>query len=122
MSCPGRRWPTCIAQEYSPGRTPDGSPCSARSDVERPHPDPLPQSGRGGAVTPPRSGAGSGWARWLAALPSVLLLLACSGALLDYAFPPDLSRLVSVGTEILDRHDRPIALLPAEGGVWRFRA
>ncbi len=44
------------------------------------------------------------------------------GAALDYTFPPDLSRLSSLGTEILDRHDRPLALLPAAGGVWRFRA
>ena len=26
-----------------------------------------------------------------------------------------------MGTEVLDRQDRPLALLPAPGGVWRFR-
>ena len=55
-------------------------------------------------------------------LPSLCLLLASLCALLDYAFPPDLSRLASIGTEVLDRQDRPLALLPATGGVWRFRA
>jgi penicillin-binding protein 1C len=42
--------------------------------------------------------------------------------ILDRCFPPDLSRLVSVGTEIVDREGRTVALLPALGGVWRFRA
>jgi penicillin-binding protein 1C len=55
-------------------------------------------------------------------LPSVLFLLAALGAALDYAFPPNLSRLASTGTEILDRQNRPLALLPAAGGVWRFGA
>ena len=58
----------------------------------------------------------------LALLPSVCLALAATAALLDYAFPPDLSRLSSIGSEVLDRQDRPLALLPAEGGVWRFRS
>jgi penicillin-binding protein 1C len=55
-------------------------------------------------------------------LPSLLWLLACAGIALDQVFPPDLSRLGAIGTEILDRQDRPLALLPAAGGVWRFRA
>jgi penicillin-binding protein 1C len=55
-------------------------------------------------------------------LVSAAWLLAAVGALLDWSFPPNLSRLASVGTEIVDRHDRPVALLPAQGGVWRFRA
>ena len=60
---------------------------------------------------------------WLvAALPSLLWLVAAVAALLDWSLPPDLSRLAAVGTEVLDRHDRPLALLPAPGGVWRFRA
>jgi penicillin-binding protein 1C len=42
--------------------------------------------------------------------------------ILDRCFPPDLSRLASVGTEIVDREGRTVALLPAPGGVWRFRA
>ena len=60
--------------------------------------------------------------RPLVLLVSAAWLLASVGALLDWAFPPDLSRLASVGTEVLDRNDRPLALLPAPGGVWRFRA
>ena len=58
----------------------------------------------------------------LAFLPSLLWLLAATGIALDRAFPPDLTRLAAVGTEVLDRHDRPLALLPAPGGIWRFRA
>jgi penicillin-binding protein 1C len=53
---------------------------------------------------------------------SLLWLGAAVGALLDHLFPPDLSRLAVVGTEVLDRQDRPLALLPAPGGVWRFSA
>ena len=59
--------------------------------------------------------------RVLPLLLSVAWLMAAAGALLDQLFPPDLSRLATVGTEVLDRHDRPLALLPAPGGVWRFR-
>jgi penicillin-binding protein 1C len=73
-----------------------------------------------------RSGGGPGRGRrdplirTVAALPSLLWFLAAITVLLDWAFPPDLSRLALVGTEIVDRHDKPIALLPAPGGVWRF--
>ena len=35
--------------------------------------------------------------------------------------PPDLSRLAAVGSEVEDASGRPLALLPAPGGVWRFR-
>ena len=55
-------------------------------------------------------------------LPSACLVLAALGALLDFSFPPDLSRLASMGSEILDRQDRPLAFLPAAGGIWRFRS
>jgi penicillin-binding protein 1C len=61
-------------------------------------------------------------ARPLPCLISAIWLLAAVGALLDWVFPPDLSRLATVGTEVSDRHGRPLALLPAAGGVWRFRA
>src|SRR5689334_7647381 len=71
-----------------------------------PHPNPPPLRRRG---------------RWLALLPSLLWLLAGAGVALDRAFPPELARLSAVGTEILDRQDRPLAMLPASGGVWRFR-
>ncbi|MDR3536977.1 MAG: penicillin-binding protein 1C [Acetobacteraceae bacterium] len=60
--------------------------------------------------------------RLLPLLLSLAWLLSAAGALLDWVFPPDLSRLEAVGTVVLDRHDRPLALLPAQGGVWRFRA
>jgi penicillin-binding protein 1C len=40
---------------------------------------------------------------------------------LDRAFPPNLARLRPIGTEVLDRQGRTLALLPAPGGVWRFR-
>ena len=48
-------------------------------------------------------------------------LLPASAWTLDRLFPPDLSRLDAVGTEVLDRNGRLVALLPAPGGVWRFR-
>jgi penicillin-binding protein 1C len=48
--------------------------------------------------------------------------LAGSVFALDRAFPPNLARLDPVGTEVLDRQGRTLALLPAPGGVWRFRA
>lgn len=50
------------------------------------------------------------------------LLLAGAVLLLDRLFPPDLSRLASVGTEVRDQRGRVLALLPAPGGVWRFRS
>ena len=52
----------------------------------------------------------------LAALTLVLAVWA-----LDRLYPPDLSRLETTGTEILDRNGRLLAMLPAPGGVWRFR-
>ncbi len=52
----------------------------------------------------------------------VLLSLIVAVVVLDRAFPPNLNRLATTGTEILDRQGKTIALLPAPGGVWRFRA
>ena len=49
-----------------------------------------------------------------------LALLGLDGV--DRAFPPDLSRLAVSGTEFTARDGRTLALLPAPGGVWRFRA
>lgn len=60
--------------------------------------------------------------RAAATLPSLLFVLALVPIALDRVFPPDLSRLASVGTEVVDRNNRPLAVLPASGGVWRFRA
>lgn len=48
-------------------------------------------------------------------------MLAGGGLLLDRLFPPDLSRIASLGTEVTDRDGRTLALLPAPGGVWRFQ-
>ena len=53
---------------------------------------------------------------------SVLALLTTVAVAFDRALPPDLSRLDAVGSEIVDRSGRTVALLPAEGGIWRFRA
>ncbi len=53
----------------------------------------------------------------------VMGLLALALALaLDRIFPPDLSRMQTLGVEMRDRQGRTLALLPAPGGVWRFHA
>ena len=39
----------------------------------------------------------------------------------DRLFPPDLTRLATVGGTVLDRTGRVVAMRPAPGGVWRFR-
>ena len=55
---------------------------------------------------------------------AVLLGIALLGAAvfaLDRAFPPDLSQLAQEGTEFLARDGRTLAMVPAAGGVWRFR-
>lgn len=53
---------------------------------------------------------------------AIALLLLIAGVIaLDRVLPPDLSRLATVGTEIRDQRGRTLALLPAPGGVWRFR-
>lgn len=49
------------------------------------------------------------------------LLLIPSLWTLDRVFPPALDRLAVVGTEVVARDGRTLALLPAPGGVWRFR-
>ncbi len=59
--------------------------------------------------------------RPLAPVVSAVWLLAAVGLWLDWMLPPDLSRLAAVGTEVDDAAGRPLALLPAPGGVWRFR-
>lgn len=60
--------------------------------------------------------------RWLI-WPGLIVLICLSAAFaLDRAFPPNLSRLTTSGSEILDRQGRTVALFPAPGGVWRFRA
>ena len=59
--------------------------------------------------------------RWPLRLGVAALLLAAAALGLDRLFPPDLSRLATTGAEILDRNGRTVAMLPAPGGVWRFR-
>lgn len=48
-------------------------------------------------------------------------VLALGAVALDRAFPPDLSRLDAIGTQVLDRQGRTVGLLPAPGGIWRLR-
>jgi penicillin-binding protein 1C len=54
------------------------------------------------------------------------MLAACLGALLlapfalDRLFPPNLTRLYSVGVEVQDREGRILSVLPAPGGFWRL--
>jgi penicillin-binding protein 1C len=59
--------------------------------------------------------------RWIVLASCVALVLAGSALGLDWLFPPNLSRLATTGSEILDRHGKTVALFPAPGGVWRFR-
>ncbi|MFO1026749.1 MAG: penicillin-binding protein 1C [Acetobacteraceae bacterium] len=40
---------------------------------------------------------------------------------MDRLYPPNLTRLVETGSEIVDRNGRTLALRPAPGGVWRLR-
>jgi penicillin-binding protein 1C len=51
----------------------------------------------------------------------VVLTMIAAAFGLDHAFPPNLDRLATTGTEIVDRQGRTVALFPAPGGVWRFR-
>jgi len=60
--------------------------------------------------------------RFLKRAGLALLLLVGLVFALDRLFPPNLSRLTTTGTELRDHRGRVVALLPAPGGVWRFRA
>jgi penicillin-binding protein 1C len=55
------------------------------------------------------------------AAAALLVALVTLTLTLDRLFPPDLSRLAAVGSDITDRSGRTVALLPAPGGIWRFR-
>lgn len=44
-----------------------------------------------------------------------------AAATLDHLYPPNLTRLASTGTQILDRNNKLLALLPTSDGVWRFQ-
>lgn len=59
--------------------------------------------------------------RGLTGLGLALVVIAGTALALDRLFPPNLGRLATAGTEILDRQGRTVALFPAPGGVWRFR-
>ena len=59
--------------------------------------------------------------RFLLVVGTLLGLAAVAALALDRLFPPDLSRLDRVGSEVVDRDGRPLALFPAPGGVWRLR-
>ncbi|MGI4946838.1 MAG: penicillin-binding protein 1C, partial [Janthinobacterium lividum] len=56
-------------------------------------------------------------------LAGTALLAAAAGSflVLDRLYPPDFSRLATVGTEVLDREGRTLGMVPAPGGVWRLR-
>lgn len=56
-------------------------------------------------------------------LAGTALLAAGAGSflVLDRMYPPDFSRLATVGTEVLDREGRTLGMVPAPGGVWRLR-
>lgn len=59
--------------------------------------------------------------RLLAVCATCLILLTVAAVALDRLFPPNLGRLDATGTTVLDRHGAVLAMLPADGGVWRFR-
>src|SRR6185312_3051394 len=61
-------------------------------------------------------------ARWALGVILACLTIVCIALALDRMLPPNLARLATSGTEVLDRQGRTVALLPAPGGVWRFRA
>ena len=84
-----------------------------------PSPNPLPQ-GEGACFRLPLPLWGRGRRAAIIAA-TILLTLSVAIIALDRLFPPDLSRLAAVGTEVVDRNGRTVALLPAPGGVWRFR-
>ncbi len=48
-------------------------------------------------------------------------IITITAVTLDRMFPPNLARLAQVGTEVVDKDGRIVALAPAPGGVWRFR-
>ena len=60
---------------------------------------------------------------WAGVTAASLAVVSLAGAALiaDRLFPPNLTRLATTGTEVLDRKGATVALFPAPGGVWRFR-
>ncbi len=78
--------------------------------------EPAPQAGSAAERGAGRSGR---LRRGLGRGVGVVALLAFGFGLADRLAPPDLSRLAT-GTDILDRAGRPLAALPAPGGIWRL--
>ncbi len=60
--------------------------------------------------------------RLLLGAAGALVLAAAGLVALDRLCPPDLSRLQTVGKEVVDREGRVIAFMPAKGGFWRLPA
>ena len=85
------------------------TPALSRREREKKKPSP---SGRG---------LGEGLARRCIIALVVLASLVLGVVALDRLYPPNLSRLAQTGSEVVDRNGRTLALLPAPGGVWRFR-
>lgn len=56
-----------------------------------------------------------------AALAACLAAIIAAPLALDRFFPPDLSRLATIGAEVLDREGRTLSVLPVAGGTWRLR-
>ncbi len=83
-----------------------------------PSPRPSPARGEGEEPLPL---AGGGWGRVAGWLLAALIGVLIGAVVLDRRYPPNLSRLATTGTEVLDRNGRTLAVLPAPGGVWRFR-
>jgi len=88
------------------------------------NPSPQPPPSRGGGEDlhplPLREGVG-GRGRVAIIAATLLATFLVAIVALDRLFPPDLSRLATIGTEVVDRNGRTVALLPAPGGIWRFR-
>ena len=131
MSCRGLRWRTCTGPACSRARRRGGSRSWGRSEVVATH-RPLPALPRlrgGGRPAPQplsqpsRRGGGSQVLVRSPAIPRSGSSAPAAGvAPWTTPFRPISPASRAVGTEVLDRQDRPLALLPAPGGVWRFRA
>jgi len=102
----------------------DREPAAAGAHPGSPHAgaDPDPQHPTTRTAPAPHPPPARGGGAWLRLSLSLCLVLALLGIALDRIFPPDLARLAAVGTEVQDRAGRPLSLLPAPGGVWRFPA
>lgn len=62
------------------------------------------------------------WQRWLAAGAASAVVLAGAAVALDRLFPPDLSRLARLSTEVVAEDGTTLRLFTAEDGRWRLPA